>query len=93
VSDRIKFHLDEHIWPQLAEAMRRHGIDVSTTNEVGLREGDDIQHLAFAIREVRVIVTKDADFLRYAKTVSDHPGIVSCRQRGLTLARRFVGSR
>ena len=37
MNDRLRFHLDEHIDPDIAEALRRHGIDATTTAEVGLR--------------------------------------------------------
>jgi predicted nuclease of predicted toxin-antitoxin system len=76
VPDRIKYHLDEHIDPDIAKALRRYGIDVTTTVEAGLRTTDDARHLDFILREGRVVVTHDADFLRYAREHSDHPGIV-----------------
>ena len=28
MAERIKFHLDEHVDPDIARALRRHGIDV-----------------------------------------------------------------
>jgi hypothetical protein len=37
MADRIRFHLDEHVDPAIATALRRAGIDVTTTNEAGLR--------------------------------------------------------
>jgi predicted nuclease of predicted toxin-antitoxin system len=66
VADRIKFHLDEHVDPDIAKALRRHGLDVTTTVEAGLRTLDDPDYLDFIRREGRVVVTHDADFLRYA---------------------------
>jgi predicted nuclease of predicted toxin-antitoxin system len=66
VAEHIKFHLDEHVDPDVARALRRHGIDVTTTVEAGLRTLDDLDHLDFIQREGRVVVTHDADFLRYA---------------------------
>jgi Domain of unknown function (DUF5615) len=33
----IRFHLDEHINPAIANALRRRGIDVTTTADVGLQ--------------------------------------------------------
>lgn len=75
-SDRITFHLDEHIDPAIADALRRHGIDVSTTVEAGLRTMNDDAQIAFIRNEQRVIVTSDKDFLRFAGSNSDHPGIV-----------------
>ena len=79
MADRIKFHLDEHVDPDIARALRRYGIDITTTVEAGLRTLDDSDHLDFIRREGRVVVTHDADFLRYASRSSDHPGIAYCR--------------
>ncbi|MFQ5859711.1 MAG: DUF5615 family PIN-like protein [Anaerolineae bacterium] len=64
--------------PDIAKALRRHGIDVTTTVEAGLRTTDDSEHLDFIRREGRVVVTHDADFLRYASQSTDHPGIAYC---------------
>ena len=64
--DPIRFHLDENVDPDIARALRHHGIDVTTTVEMGLRTQTDEQQWAFIQRENRVIVTHDADFLRLA---------------------------
>jgi predicted nuclease of predicted toxin-antitoxin system len=76
MADRIRFHLNEHVDPAIATALRRAGIDVTTTTEAGLRTKDDEAHLRFARAEGRVIVTRDQDFLRLASGTLDHPGIV-----------------
>lgn len=78
MSERIRFHLDEHIDPSVARALRRHGIDVTTTNEAGLRARDDESQLRFARAHRRVIVTRDRDFLRLAAEGRHHPGIIFC---------------
>ena len=78
MAERIKFHLDEHVDPDIARALRRYGIDVTTTVDAGLRTGNDPAHLDFICREGRVVVTHDADFLRYASQSNDHPGIAYC---------------
>lgn len=70
MTDRIRFHLDEHLDPDIARALRRYGIDVTTTVEAGLRTQSDFAQLDFATREQRVLVTHDADFLRLAERVS-----------------------
>lgn len=75
VPDRIRFHLDEHIDPAIALALRRHGIDVTTTIEAGLRTRDDDAQLAFIRDEQRVMVTSDKGFLRFASVSNEHPGI------------------
>ena len=63
----MRFHLDEHIHPAVADAMRRRGIDVTTTAEADLIGEPDAAQIAFAQAIGRVIVTADADFLRLAK--------------------------
>jgi len=76
MADRIRFHLDEHVDPAIATALRRAGIDVTTTNEAGLRTKNDKAHLEFARAEARVIVTRDQDFLRLSSGAPDHSGVV-----------------
>ena len=75
MTDQIRFHFDEHVDPSIATALRRAGIDVTTTNEAGLRTSDDETQLAFARSESRVMVTRDPDFLRMAGNSPDHPGV------------------
>lgn len=84
--DRIRFHLDEPVDLAVARALRRHGIDVTTTPETGLRTASDQQQLAFANREGRVLLTHDADFLRLAAEGSQHQGTAYCHK-----ASRSVG--
>jgi predicted nuclease of predicted toxin-antitoxin system len=90
----IRFHLDEHCPVTLAEGLRRRGIDVSTTPEVGLLHASDEDHVAFALREGRVIFTHDDDYLILHASGVPHAGIAYCHQdarsigdiiRGLTL--------
>jgi len=80
VSDRIRFHLDEPADPDVARGLRKHGVDITTSQEVGLRTRSDAEQLAFARAERRVIVTHDPDFLRIARRTQDHPGIAFCEQ-------------
>jgi predicted nuclease of predicted toxin-antitoxin system len=72
----IRFHLDQHIPNSVARGLRLRGIDVSTTAEAGLQDADDVDHLAFALSENRVLVTQDADFLRLHDAKHKHAGIV-----------------
>ena len=80
MAERIRFHLDEHMDPDIARALRQYSIDVTTTIECGLRTANDERQLEFIRAERRVIVTDDTDFLRIAATTSDHAGIVFCRR-------------
>lgn len=81
----IRFHLDEHLDPAIAEGLRRHGIDVTTTIDAGLRTLSDEDQLAFAVRERRVLVTSDTDFLQ-PSIDADHPGIVF-----IPMGKRTIG--
>lgn len=47
MSERIRFHLDENVDPIIALGLRRYGIDVTTTNDVGLRTQSDEVQLGF----------------------------------------------
>jgi predicted nuclease of predicted toxin-antitoxin system len=85
VNPRIRFHLDEHVDPDIARALRRYGIEVTTTVEAGLRTASDQAQLAFARSERRVLVTHDADFLRMAAATSDHAGIAYCGKTARSL--------
>ena len=93
MANRIKFHLDEHVDPDIGKALRRHGINVTSTNEAGLRTYNDHAHLEFIQCEGRVVVTHDADFLRYARQVQNHPGIAYCQMETRSLGeiiRRLI---
>ena len=83
--DRIRFHLDENVDPAIADALRRLGVDVTTTNDVQLRTRTDTAHWEYARRGLRVIVTHDDDFLRLARQDEHHAGIAYCRPRARTL--------
>jgi predicted nuclease of predicted toxin-antitoxin system len=80
VSERIRFHLDENVDPSVALGLRRYGIDVKTTGEVGLRGEPDEVQLKFIQEQKRVIFTQDADFLIIASNIFDHPGIIYCKK-------------
>jgi hypothetical protein len=71
----LAFHLDEHMDHAIAQALKSRGIDVTTTTDAGLLGADDSAHLEFALREQRVIVTIDPDFLEFANHNNEHAGI------------------
>jgi predicted nuclease of predicted toxin-antitoxin system len=86
-SEPVRFHLDEQVNPAIAAGLRKHGVDVTTTPEVGLRgAGDDLQ-LDYVRRERRVLVTHDADFLRYHAQGIEHAGIVYCHKEARTIGQ------
>lgn len=92
MAEPVRFHLDEQMDPDIARALRRHGIDVTTTVEAGLRTREDVRQLEYVRAERRVMVTDDTDFLRLATATTDHPGIVFCRRTRHTLGEiiRFL---
>jgi predicted nuclease of predicted toxin-antitoxin system len=76
----IRYHLDEHIATAVAVGLRSHGIEVTTTEGAGLTGADDESHLAFALRDGRVIVTHDHGFVRHHAAGAEHNGICYCHQ-------------
>jgi hypothetical protein len=74
----LRFHLDEHVPHAIAHGLRRRQIDVTTTTDAGLLNASDEEHLAFALREARVVFTNDHDFLRLAASGVPHAGIAYC---------------
>ena len=83
--ERVRFHLDEMVDPDVARALRQHGIDVTTTIDAGLRSATDETQLDYARRQGRVLVTHDTDFLRLAGRSVDHPGIAFCYKTSRSL--------
>jgi len=75
MAGELRFHLDEHVAQAVAEGLRRRGIDATTTHEAGLCSASDDEHLAYALRQGRVIVTNDDDFLRMNTAGVPHAGI------------------
>ena len=76
MSDPIKFYMDEHIPRAVSEGLRRRGVDVLTTQDAGMLGAFDRDHLMLAAEQQRVILTRDADFLRMHATGIRHHGIV-----------------
>jgi len=77
----LAFHLDEHLDHAIAQGLRNRGINVTTTTDAGLPGAADDEHLEFALREQRVIVTADSDFLAIASQSSAHAGIAFVRRK------------
>jgi Domain of unknown function (DUF5615) len=82
----IRFHLDENCSQAIAEGLRRRGVDVTTTPEVGLLGALDEEQLAYCFVEGRVIFSSDEDMLRLAAAGVEHAGVAFRQQR-----RRGVG--
>lgn len=96
--EEVRFYFDEHVGHAIAKGLRRRGIDVLTLTEAGTLGDDDEDHVALALRQRRVIVTQDDDFLRLAAQGVDHAGIVYVPQgrpigamvQGLTLLAQVM---
>jgi predicted nuclease of predicted toxin-antitoxin system len=74
----IRFHLDENGSKAIAGGLRRRGIDVTTTPEVGLMGATDERQTAYGLAEGRVLFTQDQDFLRIDAAGIPHAGIAYC---------------
>ncbi len=76
----IRFHLDENVSGTVGSALRRRGIDVTTSADAGLIGAEDHEQLRFAVSEDRVIVTHDDDFTRLHAEGVVHAGICYCHK-------------
>jgi predicted nuclease of predicted toxin-antitoxin system len=91
MSQTIRFHLDEHVSHAIAHALRRRGVDVSTTTDAELLGASDSDQLAYALSERRVLVTHDPDLIEFAHRDQRHAGIAYCDQERRSL-RSLIGS-
>ena len=88
-----KLYLNEHLSPRLAEQLRQHGFDVTSTLEAKMGEADDDEQLAHAISEQRAIVTfNHRDFAtRHERCLAEggkHWGIVFSTEEAVDVLRR-----
>ena len=86
----IRFHLDENVSNRITAGLRARGIDVTTALETGLTGADDAAQLAFATSTARVLVTHDADYLRFHREGVAHGGI-ACQQGALSVGDMIRG--
>jgi predicted nuclease of predicted toxin-antitoxin system len=85
----MRFHLDENVAHAVADGLRQRGINVTTTADAGLLHASDDQHVAYALREDRVIFTQDRDFLRLHAAGVQHAGIVYCSHGKRTIGQNI----
>ena len=93
----VRYYADEHISRAVVLGLRQRGLDVLTVSEAGLLGGSDEDHVAFALQNLRCIVTQDTDFLAIAND-SAHAGVVYAPQhtpvsvfiRGLMLIHQVM---
>jgi predicted nuclease of predicted toxin-antitoxin system len=79
----VKFYLDEDLAPQVAERLRKMGLDAVSALEVGNAELTDRDQLRFAAQQGRCLVTRNArHFVVLAQVAirdqDPHAGIVLC---------------
>lgn len=72
----IRFYLDENVSPEIADQLRRRGIEVFTTQELGTLGDSDLNHLMRASSLGSVLCTHDADYLALAQSGIEHAGVV-----------------
>jgi hypothetical protein len=82
---QIRFHLDESVRRAVAEGLRKRGIDATTASDAGLLGASDAEHVEFASRENRILVTHDDDFLRLHHDGREHTGIAYCHQQARSI--------
>ena len=76
-----KLHLNENLSPRLATQLRKHGFDITTSQETDLLSALDEEQLAYAASQERAIVTFNiSDFSRlhdaYLAEGKEHWGII-----------------
>ena len=86
----IKYHLDESVANAVANGLEHRGIDVTTSKATGLIGASDLQQLDYAMKQDRVLVTHDDDFLRIHAEGAEHAGIVYVHQRRLTIGQTVL---
>ncbi|MEM8523535.1 MAG: DUF5615 family PIN-like protein [Bacteroidota bacterium] len=71
----LKFYLDEHIPKAVLKGLKTREIDAISCIEADMRTAKDEEHLLYAGRDGRVIVTYDNDFLKLHNEGKGHAGI------------------
>lgn len=79
----MRFYLDEDIAPTVAVVLRERGLDAVSAHEAGNTRLTDLEQLAFAAREGRCLVTRNArDFREIGREAvrrhQPHAGIILC---------------
>jgi hypothetical protein len=91
-----RLYLNEHLSPDLAEALRQRGFDVIASLEVDMGEREDEEHLVFAAQQGRAVLTFNVqDFMplheQFLAAGREHAGIVfSTEESFRVLFRRLI---
>ena len=74
---RPKFYADENVPVVISRALQRMGMDILAARDVRLLGYSDREQLSFAVKENRVIITHDSDFLNLVrKEKLSHHGVL-----------------
>jgi predicted nuclease of predicted toxin-antitoxin system len=87
VAEPIRFYLDEHYPHPVSQGLRRHGVDVLTTQEARRCGSADVDQLAFSSVNNRVLVSFDADYLALHRSGVAHAGIAWCQEQKHTVGQ------
>jgi hypothetical protein len=71
-----RFHLDESVTTEIADGLRKRGRDCTTPKDAGFLSANDPDHLAHALKEGQVTITRDKDFVVLSAEGVEHAGIV-----------------
>jgi uncharacterized protein with PIN domain len=83
----IRCHLDESVNNAIANGLRLRGLDVTTSNDVGLVGSTDEQQLQHATSAGRVLVTHDDDFLTMHSRGVTHAGIAYAHPKRISIGQ------
>jgi hypothetical protein len=87
VAEHVRFYLDEHYPQPVSQGLRRHGVDVLTTQEAARCGSPDVDQLAFAAAHHRVMVSFDPDYLALHQSGVAHAGIAWCQEQKHTVGQ------
>jgi predicted nuclease of predicted toxin-antitoxin system len=77
--------IDENLSPLLALWANERGVPAQAVGHVGLQGASDEEVWRYAYQNDQVVVTINVgDFMRLAKSVDLHPGVIAIREAGLT---------
>jgi predicted nuclease of predicted toxin-antitoxin system len=79
--------MDQHFPGPASTGLRRHGIDILTSQDANRCGLSDPDQLAFATAEGRVFVTFDTDFLALHQRGTSHAGIAWCQEQKYSIGQ------